>query len=351
MPIALLTLLSLVVFVSAISCGDNKCEELIFELTDETPSLTKEINGHSEIFTYELREEEHEGHIGFTPLLLINGESYPRSYDPLFNKKGYRPNGYSVIYTGEMVTYEIDGKEYKNEKPSGIKVRIKELDYCTATDCRKTQSIINVEKGWNLIQWYSVWYQHFAQTSCNLNSGGYGFFYDPFKKNYTHTYFSSSNNIKANLYQPDFDMNWEEFLEKKKVYQFYGDLNSFWVYSEESCKITLNYPDYYDDINPPDGLQLFSDNTGGNSRKLSQGWNFLSVYTLLKGNNLEGIKGDCSFEKAYFFNAKNQDWEQVQLDYKFSSSDIGKGIVVKTISECTPEFKIGSSSQPPLIPN
>ena len=351
LSIAILSLLSLSVFVSAFSCGDGKCEELSFDLTNDNPSVIKQINGHSEEFTYNLKEETVGRHISFTPELLINGKSYVGSYDPLYKEKGYYPE-YSVIYTGEMVTYEVDGEEYKNEKPSGIKVQIKESFYCKASDCRKKQAIINVEQGWNLIQQYQVWFQDFSQTTCNFNSNGVGFFYNPFQNDYMHTNFRSTDAIEANLYDIGyFGFSSEEYYNKLGTYQFVGDFNSFWVHSEEPCKIVLNYPDYYESDTPPDSLQLFSENTGGNSRKLSQGWNFLSVYTLLNGNNLESIKGDCSFEKAYSFNANSQDWEQIQVDYKFSSSDIGKGIVVKTMSECTPKFKVGSSSQPPSIPN
>ncbi len=337
----MLCLIGFMGLISAISCGDNICEESVFDLTNSNPTKTIEINGFSETFTYTLIEEDIGENKRIYPQLSINGKVYEGSYDPLYGEKGYYPS-IETIYN----------RLNDSEKPTGIKVFITESFYCKATDCRKKQSVINVEKGWNLVQQYQIWFQDFSQTTCNFNQDGAGFFYNPFTKNYMQTRFSSTDAVESNVWNHDgFGFSNDEYFEKLGSYQFTGDMNSFWVYSKEQCKIVINYPDYYASLTPPDSLQLFSENRNGNSRKIVEGWNFLSVYTLLSGNSLNEIEGDCSFEKSYSFDSVNQRWLDVPLDYKFSSDEIGKGLIVKNSFECTPNFRIGSSSIVPPLPN
>jgi len=349
LPVFLISSLGLMVNVSAISCGDNKCENLIFELNEQNPSKTIEINGYQETFTYKLEG----GPERFDPTLYINGKYYSSTQDPLYKEKGYYVSSTDVIYKGEIVNFTYNNETHINEKPSGVKVTIDEKFYCKASDCRKEQTIIKLEKGWNLVQQYQIWFQDFSQTTCNLNNKGHGYFFSPFNKDYIYTNFRSTDAIEANIYDISyFGLSSDEYWNKLSTYQFIGDLNSFWIYSEESCKIVLNYPDYYESTSPPDSLQLFSENTNGNSRRISEGWNFLSVYTLLNGNDLNNTKGNCQFEKAYFFDAQSQEWEPVALDYKFSTVEIGKGLIVKNSFECIPNFRVkGSSQNPPSIPN
>jgi len=52
------------------------------------------------------------------------------------------------------------------------------------------------------------------------------------------------------------------------------------------------------------------------------------------GGYLADVLGDCNLEKIYLWNAGNQKWERINLEYSFSDYQFGYGFLVKAIDYC-----------------
>lgn len=348
-------ILTLPVLVFAISCGNNVCEDTTITLTTEEPVKVVEINGYQETFELDFINETNGEH-----KFNINGEYYLDNVDryfKLFESKGYTVDSVSTVFdntrrikvsyehpdTGEILTSE--------EVPAqGITIRINEDFYCL--DCRPDKRTIEVKTGWNLIQNFNSWHQNFQETTCDFSKGSYLYFYDSFNKKYQsmfvpegnlpdilndgpNIYVSSTNYVMKNVLSRDVSKI-SDWGDKRTEYIWYRELNSIWVHSDTACNVVLNYPEDY--TTRQDTFGLFTIGLSTNTRKFVEGWNLISVYFTLPGRNLDSMRGNCDFTKAFMWDSEEQGWKDLDGSYTFSPSDYGQGIAIKTSAECTPKI-------------
>ena len=80
-------------------------------------------------------------------------------------------------------------------------------------------------------------------------------------------------------------------------------------------------------------------------RTMYKGWNFVGITPDLIGNSLNDLKGSCDIEKAYLFDAQQQQWGTIfnLLDDKNiikNEAGVGSGFIIKVTNNC----KLGTSS-------
>ena len=119
--------------------------------------------------------------------------------------------------------------------------------------------------------------------------------------------------------------------------------SSVWVYSDKSGVLK------YRRVDVPKYHQV----------SLKNGWNFLTITSEMKGKSINQLRGDCNFEKIYWWNGESDEtiqgtnWKEFSLDFRFSDKGegsvlYGTGMVVKVSNNC----KLGASEgNVPSVPN
>jgi hypothetical protein len=167
---------------------------------------------------------------------------------------------------------------------------------------------ITLKNGWNLIS--APGYGYFSSGTCSASSKPVAFIYLTNQQKYVG--FEEAQNILG--------------IEKLKEYL---STHSFWVYSSENCNIIFNVEKY----SSYSGLQLNS------------GWNLLGVTKDMVGETISNIKGSCTFEKLYSWDADSQKW--VAKTENDLIEKMGYGGIVKASSSCSLKTNI---IQPPSLP-
>jgi hypothetical protein len=167
---------------------------------------------------------------------------------------------------------------------------------------------ITLKNGWNLIS--APGYGYFSSGTCSASSKPVAFIYLTDQQKYVG--FEEATNIMG--------------TEKLKEYL---STHSFWVYSSENCNIIFNVEKY----SSYSGLQLNS------------GWNLLGVTKDMIGETISNIKGSCTFEKLYSWDADSQKW--VAKTENDLIEKMGYGGIVKASSSCSLKTNI---IQPPSLP-
>lgn len=109
----------------------------------------------------------------------------------------------------------------------------------------------------------------------------------------------------------------------------YLSTHSFWIYSYEDCNVGFKVTSY----STYSGLPIV------------QGWNLLGTTKDMIGETLNNIKGTCTFERVYTWDAASQKWaEKTENDL---IEKIGYGILVKATSACNLQTNV---IQPPAFP-
>jgi len=95
--------------------------------------------------------------------------------------------------------------------------------------------------------------------------------------------------------------------------------HAFWVYSfsDQYLKAELKTKTRYSKLS------------------LVNGWNMVPITYNMVGKSLNDIKTLCNIEKPYFWDSLEQKWERFSLNRAFTSSDVGKGFVVRSSNYCT----------------
>lgn len=167
---------------------------------------------------------------------------------------------------------------------------------------------IELRNGWNLIS--APGYGYFSSGSCSASSKPIAFIYLTDQKKYVS--FDEAMRIMGS--------------DKLKEYL---STHSFWVYSYESCKMTFDIEKY----STYSGLQL------------DQGWNLLGVTKDMIGETMSNIKGTCTFEKLYSWDADAQKW--IARTENDLIDKMGYGGIVRAITSCNLKANI---IQPPVLP-
>jgi hypothetical protein len=160
-----------------------------------------------------------------------------------------------------------------------------------------------------------------------------------------------------NLVSPSILENIPTF-EEDKLFLFnnidkkYYSINDFFdldYFSENYLFTSAGW--YYSDENQVVEIDNYiEDSKELNSLELNQGWNLISISSLMVDINLnEFFDKSCRVEKVYFYNSEKQSWIKVPLYEAFTKEKLGFGIAVKTLNDCEINFKEESIS-PPSIP-
>lgn len=189
---------------------------------------------------------------------------------------------------------------------------------------------VSVKKGWNLVSMYAV--EDIFDTSLGENQN---------YQNYLRElgvdaafYYNDGEYIR--LY-PNKEINKINSIHNNEEVVY----RSIWVYSSKNKFYE------FDDSTMSEVSQISYD-----SIPLYSGWNFVNTIPFMMNKNLNELKGSCNIQKAYFWNAEEQDWAMMQLTQKFNEEGLlGRGMVIKVSSNC----KLGTNGEdssiiPPSMP-
>ena len=108
--------------------------------------------------------------------------------------------------------------------------------------------------------------------------------------------------------------------------------NAFWVYSFEDCSLAAEITKEirHDEIS------------------MIPGWNLVPVSESLTDTTILDQSSNCDFSKLSIWDAKNQEWENIDAGYAFNNNDINKGFLAKVSGYC--EFGGELVIAPPEMP-
>jgi hypothetical protein len=214
--------------------------------------------------------------------------------------------GYTVKDSGknEFVTYKIAVTAKLSTDSS-----INDVDYAALTVNGDSETppmppmpgekiTVTLKKGWNLVSIPGS-FLSFVPGDCTSKKKLLGFVYVNDKKKY-YTLQDAKDLLSSG-------------------FSAYLSENSFWIYSYEDCVLTVQV----------------ADDTSLNDITLAPGWNLKPVINEMVGKKISQIDGDCDLSNVYWFNANQQQWKLLSNDYVVTSSDIGKGFVIKSSKSCT----------------
>lgn len=192
----------------------------------------------------------------------------------------------------------------------------------TTVDTQVEEKSINLIQGWNLIQGFADTSFIVGGTQGTANSQSYIkaiFVFNPINKEYVRIY-------------PNPERSSVEALGPS-ILQL-----PFWVYSSKGGE-SMSYQ--------TQKLETFG-------MTWPTGWNFISISNEMVGKSIFDVKGNCNIEKAYLW-MSTQEWsfnliEDTTAPDLFSSSDVGKGLIIKVSSECKLGLTQTQITPPPAIP-
>lgn len=178
-------------------------------------------------------------------------------------------------------------------------------------------------QGWNILNAGSIVFNKLALTAnsdIKAEDIKAVFYYSPSQKTYIQIY-------------PNFDDT--KFTKEERYYGAYSAAEissaSAWVYVERDGMIEYTTDDVI----------------SMTKRKLTSGWNFVSVTQKGLGSSLNDLKGSCDIQKAYYY---FEEYKQLDLNMKLPSDMASHGLLIKVTNDC--QFSgAGSSVTPPQIPN
>ena len=203
------------------------------------------------------------------------------------------------------------------------------------TDDVEYRGSVSVEKGWNLLTFYSMDFSNFLGDNRlyeSLRDDGViaVYLYDEYSRDYIKLY----PNLEKEKH--------ERYLESiGDVEEDIGSLGEYsrisnaamWIYMKWSRQFQ------YKTLDGPMPINFI---------ELKGGWNLLSVHPSMVGKNIDDIKGECSISKFGYWDAEEQKWED-RRDDEFTSDMIGTGFAIKVREDCKMEDS-ESSIEPPSLP-
>ena len=153
---------------------------------------------------------------------------------------------------------------------------------------------IKLHKGWNLISLPGKLIKFESSTNEKL----IGFVYLKEKQEY----------VTLNEAEKILGGELREYLAK----------NAFWIYSKtpSTLDIWVDRAISYQDL------------------ELVKGWNLVPITEDMVGGYLTDILGDCNLEKIFLWDAENQKWREINLEYSFSEYQYSYGFLVKAKDYC-----------------
>lgn len=192
-------------------------------------------------------------------------------------------------------------------------------DFDEATEYRTN---ITLEKGWNLVSIYALGNQVFEEQTSEMYKNELKekgiksvFIYNRIANKYIQVY-PNRDNVKMKELENQIGSERNDY----QIQEFAAFVSSsMWVYSNKRQRIE------YSTWDGPAPLQLIN---------LKSGWNILSITPQMISKNLNEIKGNCSFNKVYFWNAPAKKWFEFSLSEKIDREYLGYGLVIKSSFSC-----------------
>ncbi|MBU0980269.1 MAG: hypothetical protein KJ709_05655 [Nanoarchaeota archaeon] len=107
--------------------------------------------------------------------------------------------------------------------------------------------------------------------------------------------------------------------------------NAFWIYAYEDCSLVAK----------------IKYRTSANSVSLTPGWNLVPVTYDMAGKEFGEVAKSCDITSIYSWDGGSQKWDHRSEGSMIGYSDIGYGLMVKTLNSCTLE---GNGLYPPEMP-
>jgi len=259
----------------SITCGNGICEVMEFQLK-KGEERQIEIAGKTYSFNFlKIITTEREGKVvSYRIVITVNGEEMTGT--ETLEKYGFRftpTGGYNL---------------------ASIKVHENEINDCM-TDCTFNVEL-NLYKKWNLVPIYLLDETTFQKGTCKLQDFLVIYGHDPIEKDYVklHTYGKTFSDFESSV------NDFRRIGESEKI--LVG--NSVWVYSLSECELVAELPNTLKNM-----LLLFQKSKEqGMEFYFAPGWNFWYGSIDMEGKSFDEIKGSCTIEKAYTFDASSQSW-------------------------------------------
>lgn len=130
----------------------------------------------------------------------------------------------------------------------------------------------------------------------------------------------------------------QKYFTLKEAEELLGDKlreylakNAFWIYSKNPMSLNIW-------INREISLEGID---------IVKGWNLVPVTEDMVGGYLTDVIGDCDTEKIYIWDALNQKWRKIEIQYSFDTSQVGYGFLLKSKNNCRLS---GPTILPPSMP-
>jgi len=289
--IAILSLLSLAVFVSA--------------MTSKTDSGN-----------YNIKFYEGWNLVSTTATGMAEGQSFELS-SPNFEK--------TITLNGELHTFKITKFAESGEPYLSIDGSEGKTNYYLEEEKLFTETGVKILSSSVIEDKKRLSYTLSSPNSCNYENLHY-FLYDPS----TGKYFNDRTSFTQN--------------EGIEDYRFANEGGSIWVYSEDNCEMTI---ETYDISKAKDYKKLIK---GWNFLAVTPEIANPEEYS---GNDIEirDFSGNCIIEKSYLFDSQKQEWAEFPVSEEFYENIIGLGWLVKVSEECKLGTPTGGVEGPPVIPN
>lgn len=223
------------------------------------------------------------------------------------------------------------------------------------------QLTIEVREGWNLLQgFHPSFISAGSQITANIKAV---FMYIPDNNKYLQIYPYSDSAMKE-----------LDAIGRAKNDEYYDDaasLYAYWVYIENIQ--TCNDPACEVQGGAVNKLVYTIGLTHGEWAEIpmKKGWNFVGINPNMYNGKLDqnnpnqvregeyfswdAIKGDCTYEKIYYWNPEKQSWNAMASDLQLKSYDfddfLGNGMLVKVSKNCNlKKPTISENISPPALP-
>jgi len=185
------------------------------------------------------------------------------------------------------------------------------------------EETVELEEGWNLVT-ISTEPSLDTETSLEKSTISASFVYDFYEEQY----------IRLHPYQ-EID-KWMNFFETITDSEDISDdlllsNSAVWIYSKEQQGV-----EFTPTIISPKDLNL------------KEGWNFITITPYLVDYSIEDLGGDCNYQGIYLWDARDEMWEELEIDEEFEEEDLWKGIIARVNEDCTLGAEIPEA---PVVPD
>lgn len=272
----------------SITCGNGACEKVSFPVK-KWEEKAVEIAGKTynfkvvDIIEKEYTDSKGNKHHSMNCIVAVNGEEM--TSQEILEKYGFEPN----IVPEPAVTPFVSFDVFETH-----------VDGCQVPDCAFRVEL-DLHKKWNLVPIYFLLNEQqdeiqLEKGTCKLQDFLVIYGYSPVEKDYVklHSYGKGANDLKNSII--DFKVADRTFVNTP--------FNSVWVYSINECELVAELSNTYKNL-----LLILEQGRSQGATSFASGWNFWVGSADMEGKSFDEMKGSCTIEKAYTFDASSQSWK------------------------------------------